>query len=345
MATRCPTGDDYEITGEPTDTIERLRRYRVLRSDGRTEMLTRAELDELRAFRQVRAARRARSFVWRPRLAIGVAVASLSIVASIVGRELNPFTPASALLPVPDVGAEASPGRIDASSAVRGAGGPEARSLAAERHSPSAPAKPSTAPMAMPMPTAVPTASVAAQPVRRRPDALSRPARADAPTIEAPLAGEPALMGDEDTRSGRGDGAAGPALMRASSRGVASAPAEAPRDAADAVFERWLGAWRARDVDAYLAIYGRAFARWGLSPEAWARSRRNRLSSVDWIEVEVEDLVRMAVSTDIIRYTFRQHYRDPGYADESLKVLVLEERDGRWLITAESDRVLRRGRG
>ena len=73
-------------------------------------MLTRAELDELRAFRQVRAARRARSFVWRPRLAIGVAVASLSIVASIVGRELNPFTPASALLPVPDVRAEASNG-------------------------------------------------------------------------------------------------------------------------------------------------------------------------------------------------------------------------------------------
>ena len=119
---------------------------------------------------------------------------------------------------------------------------------------------------------------------------------------------------------------------------------EAPHHAADAVFEGWLRAWRARDADVCLSLYDdEGFARWVLPGDGWERARRNRLLSADWIKVDVEDLVRDAIRFDTIRYTVRQRYRDPGYSDESLKVLVLEKRSGRRLITAESDRVLRRG--
>ncbi len=87
MATRSPTGDDYKVSGEPTDTIERLRRYRGRHSGGRTEMLTRSELDALQAFSGGRPQASAR-FPARPRfVAIGAAIVPLLAVLSIFGRE------------------------------------------------------------------------------------------------------------------------------------------------------------------------------------------------------------------------------------------------------------------
>ena len=401
--------DDYEVTEEPIDTTERLRRYRVLRSDGRMEMLSRAELDELRAFREARAQRRAKEAVRRQRLAIGLAVVPLLLVALIVGRELVPMTVAatqssrvdaraSAKRDVTQVVADAGHAAVrsadvggtaaaDRNAGSPGAGGPDtgspdAGSLDAER---SRARVDDSEPLVVAASDAEQGASTAAladdaladdnssvdrtvdlssardpaeavptvderESIRRpapTPVATASSALAPAPRSDAPAGIRAASEDAPPPRSVRDDAARVPTSPTAARESAALARRVAtssrPVQASDATFERWLTAWRARDSDSYLSLYSEGFARWGLPPEAWARSRRNRLSSVDWIEVDIADLVRDEIAADTVRYTFRQRYRDPGYADESLKVLVLEARNGRWWITAESDRVLRRG--
>ena len=326
MAGRSAEFDGYEIIGEPIDTTERLRRYRVLLSDGRTEMLTRAELDELRAGGPASAQRRARTSPWRIRPAAGLALGGLLVAASIVGRELIPGTAASAIPPLPTQPAHA---RTQSAATPATMGGQEesaARSSGFERRGAS-------------------EAVAAGAAVEDALD-LSRAAGAGAMARQAVADGlESGQMRAEENRQDASNASVPATVISATgdTARVSRELSEAPHHAADAVFERWLRAWRARDADVYLSLYDEGFARWGLPADAWERARRNRLLSVDWIKVDVEDLVRDAIRFDTIRYTFRQRYRDPGYSDESLKVLVLEERSGRWLITAESDRVVRRG--
>jgi hypothetical protein len=292
-------------------------------------MLTRAELDELRAGGLAGAQQRLPAAVWRSRPAAALALALVLVAASIVGRELIPVTAASASPPVQTQPACAPTQSAATAPTLRGPQELVARSSSVERRDPSE--------------------SVAANAaVEDAPD-LSRVAGERRLLAPRAVAGgiESGPMRVEENRQDAIDASAAATIIAATgdTARVSHELSEAPQHAADAAFKRWLRAWRARDADVYLSLYDEGFTRWGLPADAWERARRNRLLSVDWIEVEVEDLVRDAIMSDTIRYTFRQRYRDPGYADESQKVLVLEERSGRWLITAESDRVVRRGRG
>jgi tetratricopeptide (TPR) repeat protein len=114
------------------------------------------------------------------------------------------------------------------------------------------------------------------------------------------------------------------------------APASASAEAIDTV-RAWAKAWSARDVDAYLAFYGKDFKTPGGEPRAaWEQTRRQRISAPKTIAVTVES-PKVSVGADgQASVTFRQSYRsDVLKASTTTKTLVLARSDGRWQIQQE----------
>lgn len=104
-------------------------------------------------------------------------------------------------------------------------------------------------------------------------------------------------------------------------------------------FERWLDAWRSRDVAAYLGSYGPAYGADGLDARSWARMRRERLGAVESIEIEieVEDVSFDLIDDDRARVSYLQRYRDARFADSSSKVVIFERIGLGWRIVQERD--------
>ena len=99
----------------------------------------------------------------------------------------------------------------------------------------------------------------------------------------------------------------------------------------------WAKAWAAKDVDGYLAFYGKDFKTPGGEARAdWEKGRRQRISAPKSISVTV-DAPKVSVAADgTASVTFRQGYRsDVIKAANATKTLVLARSDGRWLIQQE----------
>jgi len=99
----------------------------------------------------------------------------------------------------------------------------------------------------------------------------------------------------------------------------------------------WAKSWSAKDVDGYLAFYGKEFKTpGGEARAAWEKSRRQRISTPKSISVTV-DAPKVSVAADgRASVTFRQTYRsDVLKAAIATKTLVLAKTDGRWLIQQE----------
>ncbi len=99
----------------------------------------------------------------------------------------------------------------------------------------------------------------------------------------------------------------------------------------------WAKAWSAKDVDRYLAFYGKDFKTPGGEARTnWENSRRQRISAPKSISVTV-DAPKVSVGADgQASVTFRQGYRsDVVKAANTTKTLVLGRIDGRWLIQQE----------
>jgi tetratricopeptide (TPR) repeat protein len=99
----------------------------------------------------------------------------------------------------------------------------------------------------------------------------------------------------------------------------------------------WARAWSAKDVDRYLAFYGKDFKTPGGEARAdWEKARRQRISAPKSITVSVE-AAKVNVGADgLATVTFRQGYRsDVVKAANTTKTLVLARADGRWLIQQE----------
>jgi tetratricopeptide (TPR) repeat protein len=118
-------------------------------------------------------------------------------------------------------------------------------------------------------------------------------------------------------------------------------PAEKPAASGNAeVLETvngWAKAWSAKNVDAYLAFYGKDFKTPGGEARAdWEKGRRVRISAPKSIAVTVET-PKVSLSGDgQASVTFRQGYRsDVIKATSTTKTLVLAKSDGRWLIQQE----------
>ena len=99
----------------------------------------------------------------------------------------------------------------------------------------------------------------------------------------------------------------------------------------------WARAWSAKDVDRYLAFYGKDFKTPGGEARAdWEKARRQRIGAPKSITVSVE-AAKVNVGADgLATVTFRQGYRsDVVKAANTTKTLVLARADGRWLIQQE----------
>ena len=99
----------------------------------------------------------------------------------------------------------------------------------------------------------------------------------------------------------------------------------------------WAKAWSAKDVDAYLAFYGKDFKTPGGQARAdWEKARRQRIIAPKSIAVTVQ-APKVSLSADgQAQVTFRQGYRsDLIKGSTTTKTLVLARIDGRWLIQQE----------
>ena len=99
----------------------------------------------------------------------------------------------------------------------------------------------------------------------------------------------------------------------------------------------WAKAWSAKDVDGYLALYGKDFKTPGGEPRAeWEKGRRQRISAPKSISVTIE-APKVSIGADgQASVTFRQSYRsDVVKAANATKTLVLARTEGRWLIQQE----------
>ena len=98
----------------------------------------------------------------------------------------------------------------------------------------------------------------------------------------------------------------------------------------------WAKAWTAKDVDGYLAFYGKDFKTPGGEVRAnWEKARRQRISAPKSIAVTVE-APKVSVAADgQASVTFRQGYRSDVIKSTTTKTLLLARTDGRWLIQLE----------
>jgi len=99
----------------------------------------------------------------------------------------------------------------------------------------------------------------------------------------------------------------------------------------------WAKAWSAKDVDAYLAFYGKDFKTpAGEKRVDWEKARRQRISAPRSIAVTV-DAPKVSVPAEgQASVTFRQGYRsDVLKSSSTIKTLTLARVDGRWLIQQE----------
>jgi tetratricopeptide (TPR) repeat protein len=99
----------------------------------------------------------------------------------------------------------------------------------------------------------------------------------------------------------------------------------------------WAKAWSAKDVDGYLAFYGKEFKTpAGEARADWEKARRQRISAPRSIAVTVDAPKVNVVSENQASITFRQGYRsDVIKSTNTTKTLMLSRVDGRWLIQQE----------
>jgi tetratricopeptide (TPR) repeat protein len=131
------------------------------------------------------------------------------------------------------------------------------------------------------------------------------------------------------------------AVAAAEPKPVAEKPAEKAPAAANAevidTVRAWAKAWSAKDVDGYLAFYGKDFKTpGGEARAAWEKTRRQRISAPKSISVAVESPKVSVAADGHASVTFRQGYRsDVLKSTSTTKTLVLARSDGRWLIQQE----------
>jgi ketosteroid isomerase-like protein len=174
---------------------------------------------------------------------------------------------------------------------------------------------PARAPVAAPVPVA---AAPAPAPVARpapAPAPVARPAPAPAPAAVVAAAPPPAPV-------------PAPAAVPASTAGGSKEVESAVR--------AWATAWSAKDMNGYLAAYGKEFDPPGnQSRSAWEQDRRARIVGKSKISVQISDL-DVKVNGNKATARFKQAYSADALNVNSRKTLDLVKSGDRWTIVRES---------
>ena len=172
-----------------------------------------------------------------------------------------------------------------------------------------------------------PTKPVAVAMAPTAPAAAPAPAAPAAPVVPKEAAKSPAVV------------AAAEPARPAPEKPAAAKPA-APKAGNAEILDMvnaWAKAWSAKDVDGYLAFYGKEFKTPGGETRAdWEKARRQRISAPKSISVTIASPKVNAGADGQVSVTFRQSYRsDVVNAPSTTKTLVLSFTEGRWLIQQE----------
>lgn len=104
----------------------------------------------------------------------------------------------------------------------------------------------------------------------------------------------------------------------------------------EAAVAKWASVWSARDVNAYLASYGKDFEPAGaMSRKTWEAERQQRISGKSSISVKIDKL-SVSVNGNHASAKFRQDYKAGGLAVSSHKTLDFVKVGERWLIVKET---------
>jgi ketosteroid isomerase-like protein len=136
-----------------------------------------------------------------------------------------------------------------------------------------------------------------------------------------------------------------PAVAPAKPPVVAAAPAPAPaaptapsagggEKDVEAAVRAWAAAWAAKDMNGYLAAYGKDFDAPG-GRKTWEEERRKRIIGKSSISVVVSNL-DIAVNGNKATARFRQDYSADALKVSSRKTLELAKTGDRWAIVRES---------
>ena len=110
---------------------------------------------------------------------------------------------------------------------------------------------------------------------------------------------------------------------------------KADRAAVMATIAAWADAWSARDVQAYLDLYGPDFiAPHGQSRAGWAAERASRIRSKRHISVKVEEPA-VTLAGDNATVQFQQLFVSNKLRSTDRKTLILIRRNGQWRIREE----------
>jgi Sel1 repeat len=125
---------------------------------------------------------------------------------------------------------------------------------------------------------------------------------------------------------------------------LAAAPMVKPAETGDdggarndvaAAINDWAKAWSSKNVADYFAAYAPGFrAASGKSRAEWEADRRARILGKSKIAVSVDQL-QIRVEGATAKARFRQHYLADQLDQKSLKLLVLVQTGGKWLIQEE----------
>lgn len=100
--------------------------------------------------------------------------------------------------------------------------------------------------------------------------------------------------------------------------------------------EQWAREWSRQNVNGYISHYASSFlSENGQDLEAWREYRAPRISSPEWIEVQITELEVEITDDQNAQADFRQIYDASNYSDESIKRLILVRESGEWKIHRE----------
>ncbi|HEY8024219.1 MAG TPA: TolC family outer membrane protein [Burkholderiaceae bacterium] len=118
--------------------------------------------------------------------------------------------------------------------------------------------------------------------------------------------------------------------------GIALASAPQEKGVADAL-AAWSHAWVERDINAYIGAYASSYQPGkDTSHDAWVAKRSARLKSESKISLDISNVKIEARDATHASTSFHQSYHGGSYSDEVEKTLLWENRNGRWVIVAET---------
>ncbi|MFT6915763.1 MAG: type II secretory pathway predicted ATPase ExeA [Motiliproteus sp.] len=101
---------------------------------------------------------------------------------------------------------------------------------------------------------------------------------------------------------------------------------------------QWEMAWQQQDVNKYLATYSSQFSPQDrMTLERWSEIRALRVSEPDWIKLSITHVNTVQATASHAEIEFWLSYESSDYQDKTLKKLMLEKENEKWLIVRETN--------